>query len=43
MKSEDDGPVLDDYLDKNLGRKANVEKICTITTKRSCLQDGNVD
>ncbi|XP_050533477.1 DNA (cytosine-5)-methyltransferase 3C-like [Daktulosphaira vitifoliae] len=35
------GPVLDEYLDKNLGRKANVNKIGTITTKRNCLQDGN--
>ncbi|XP_050437300.1 DNA (cytosine-5)-methyltransferase 3B-like [Adelges cooleyi] len=33
-------PLLDEYLDKNLGRKANVDKIGTITTKRNCLQDG---
>lgn len=34
------GPKLDDYLEKNLNRQANISKIGTITTKRSCLQDG---
>lgn len=37
------GPILDDFLDKNLGRKATVEKICTITTKKRCLQDGKLN
>jgi len=32
-------PKLMDYLEKNLDRQANVEKIGTITSKRSCLQD----
>jgi len=32
-------PKLEDYLEKNLDRQANVEKIGTITSKRSCLQD----
>lgn len=33
-------PKLEDYLEKNLDRQANVEKVGTITSKRSCLQDG---
>lgn len=36
-------PVLDDFLIKNLGRKANFDKIWTITTKRNCLNDGNIN
>lgn len=36
-----EGPTLDTCLDNNLGRQANVSKVRTITTKRSCLQDGN--
>lgn len=32
-------PKLKDYLEKNLDRQANVEKVGTITSKRSCLQD----
>ncbi|XP_026819840.1 DNA (cytosine-5)-methyltransferase 3C-like [Rhopalosiphum maidis] len=35
-----DEPKLEDYLEKNLDRRANVEKVGTITSKRSCLQDG---
>ncbi|XP_060847967.1 DNA (cytosine-5)-methyltransferase 3C-like [Rhopalosiphum padi] len=31
---------LEEYLAKSLNRRANVEKIGTITSKRSCLQDG---
>lgn len=34
--------LLDDCLTKNLGRVANVDKIGTITTKRTCLNDGNI-
>lgn len=37
-----DGPVLDQYLNKNLGRTANVRRVNTITTKRTCLQDGKI-
>ncbi|CAH1732600.1 unnamed protein product [Aphis gossypii] len=36
----DNEPKLEDYLEKNLDRQANVEKVGTITSKRSCLQDG---
>jgi len=36
------GPLLDEYLNKNLNRVANVDKIGTITTKKSCLQDGKL-
>lgn len=39
---ENVGPLLEEYLDINLGRKANYKKIRTITTKKSCLQDGNI-
>lgn len=35
------GPELEKYLHKNLGRTANVRKVNTITTKKTCLQDGN--
>ncbi|CAI6362145.1 unnamed protein product [Macrosiphum euphorbiae] len=34
-----DAPKLEDYLEKNLDRQANVEVVGTITSKRSCLQD----
>lgn len=34
-----DEPKLEDYLEKILDRQANVEKVGTITSKRSCLQD----
>jgi len=33
-----DAPKLEDYLEKNLDRQANVESVGTITSKRSCLQ-----
>jgi hypothetical protein len=35
-----DEPKLEEFLEKSLNRRANVEKIGTITSKRSCLQDG---
>lgn len=38
---KDIGPTLDSCLDENLGRQANVSKVGTITTKRSCFQDSN--
>lgn len=41
MSDEVEGPTLDSCLDKNLGRRANVSKVRTITTKRSCLQESN--
>ncbi|KAL4152868.1 hypothetical protein QTP88_000701 [Uroleucon formosanum] len=39
MDIDIDEPKLEDYLEKNLDRQANVEKVGTITSKRSCLQD----
>jgi len=36
------GPLLDIYLNKNLNRHANVDKIGTITTKKGCLKDGKL-
>lgn len=41
-ETDDEGPVLDDFLNKNLGRKANITKCNTITTKQTCLQDSNI-
>lgn len=39
MKYVTNAPKLEDYLEKNLDRQANVEIVGTITSKRSCLQD----
>ncbi|CAI6377412.1 unnamed protein product [Macrosiphum euphorbiae] len=39
LKYVNNAPKLDDNLEKNLDRQANVECVGTITSKRSCLQD----
>lgn len=33
-------PKVEDYYEKNLDRKVNVKRIGTITSKKSCLQNG---
>lgn len=43
---EDDnniGPVLNEYLDENLGRKATVNKMCTMATQKGCSKNSNMN